>query len=114
MCLLLACAGLCALARAAQCVAAPRDGTVNQTSRARSQWRLARQAGTCGDTEGSLFCGFRLHKHHYHFADLELASLFSGNPNFVGNLELSHWKMEFSLVSGVCGMCGMCGMSQRG
>lgn len=29
------------------------------------------QVGAARDTEGILFGGFRLHKHHYHLADLE-------------------------------------------
>lgn len=53
---------------------------VNQTFHSRSQWRLAWQVGTLGDTQWILFCGFRLHKHHYHLADLELPRCSAPTP----------------------------------
>lgn len=50
------------------------------------QWRLALQVGTWGDTEGILFCGFRLHKHHYHLPDLELLGCSAATPILSGAL----------------------------
>lgn len=41
---------------------------------------LLRQVGTWEDTEGILFCGFRLHKHHYHLPDLELLRCSAATP----------------------------------
>ena len=54
-----------------------------------SQCLLARQVGTWGGegTEEILFCGFRLHKHHYHLRDLELPCRSAATPILSGNLE---------------------------
>lgn len=51
-----------------------------------SQRKLAWQVGTWGDTEGILFCGFRLHKHHYHLPDLELLCCSAATPILSGTL----------------------------
>lgn len=81
----------------------------DQTFYAGPQWRLALQVGTWGDTEGILFCGFRLHKHHYHLPDLELGQgcsaatpILSGALNgdacgLPGTRAIESTKKEFSL-----------------
>lgn len=66
------------------------------------------QVGTWGDTEGILFCGFRLHKHHYHLPDLELLGCSAATPILSGALNgdacglpgtraIESTKKEFSL-----------------
>lgn len=57
-----------------------RAANVNQTFHSWSQWRLAWQVGTLGDTEWILLCRFRLHKHHYHLTDLELLRCSAATP----------------------------------
>lgn len=81
------------------------------------QEKHARQVGTWGDKEGILFCGFRLHKHHYHLPDLgrlccsEPTPILSGTLNCDAGGLSSKWAIEstkrtfFFSQSGVCGLC---------
>lgn len=93
-----------------------------QTFRSQSQWRLAWQVGTQGDTEGILFCGFRLHKHHYHLPDLELLRCSAATPILSGTLNGDARglpgnrvnKKDFSVVKSVCMHVGTCVMCVRG
>lgn len=87
----------------------------NQTLCTRSQWRLARQVGAWRDAERTLFCGIRLHKHHYHLTDLESLLCSAATPILSGTssgyVPVSSGN-RVKKKEWVCGMCVLC-VSER-
>lgn len=52
-----------------------------------SRWTPDWQVGSGAGTGGILFCGFRLHKHHYRPPTLALGETFSGDHHFIRNFK---------------------------
>lgn len=65
----------------------------NRTFRTLAQWRLPGQVRPWSHSEGILFVGFGLHKHHYHLSRPGPALRLGGDPNSV-------WKPEWRMRSG--------------
>lgn len=100
--------GLCALSLASfLCPATQSDTASSSNCKADLSHSVTMEFQSWWDTGGILFCGFRLHKHHYHLPDLELLSRSAATPILSGTSNGDARGLSGSRVnkkeSGVCG-----------